>query len=296
MIQWLAFLFLGVIAWGSSFLWIKVALEEVGPVTLVAYRFLFGLATVLLTLVFTRRKVVFHGIQCWLPAIQGIICVAIPITLISWAETRIDSGLAGVLNASMPIWTILIAHFTLHDDRMTVLKIVGILTGFVGIFILLNPDTGKAADLFGQLAVVLAAILYAITVVLTRKYLKGVHPLQSSTVAMISATVVMVLMASVFEAPLAIPQQPMTWLACGWMGIIGMGLAVQVWYYLINEWGASRTSMVTYAFPVAAVALGVVFLGERVSWELAVGGILIIAGIVLINRPVPTKSDSITTI
>ena len=106
----------------------------------------------------------------------------------------------------------------------------------------------------------------------------------------------MVLMASVFEAPLAIPQQPMTWLACGWMGIIGMGLAVQVWYYLINEWGASRTSMVSYTFPVAAVVLGVVFLGERISWELAVGGILIIAGIVLINRLAPTKSDSITTI
>ncbi len=293
MTQWLAFLYLGIIAWGTSFLWIKVALEEVGPFTLVAYRFLFGLATVFLILLITRRKIKFHGIECWLPAFLGITSAAIPITLISWAETRIDSGLAGVLNASMPIWTMLIAHFALHDDRMTVLKIVGIIVGFVGIFILLSPDTGKAADLYGELAVVSASILYAVSTVLTRKYLKGVHPLQTSTIAMLSAGVFIVLMASIFEGPFTLPQQPMTWLACGWMGIIGMGLAVPIMYYLINEWGASRSSMVTYVFPVAAVALGVLFLGEHVSWELVVGGFLIIIGIVLTNRPVLIKSDPI---
>ena len=282
--QWLIFIYLGCVAWGTSFLWIKVALQELGPITLVGWRFLFGLVTVALSVVILKHRIVFRGLRFWLPAGLGVLGGAIPIVLISWAEQSIDSGLAGVLNSTMPIWTMLIAHFALHDDRMTPGRLTGLVTGFVGIYILLDPRGSATHDLVGQLAVVAAAIFYATATVLQHRHLSGVHPLQSSLPAMLGATVVLAITAAIVEGPLSLPKEPMTWLACAWMGIIGMGLAVQAWYHLINHWGATRTSLVTYVFPVAAVALGVVILDERLTWELVVGGVLIIGGIALVNR------------
>ena len=292
MLNWAAFLYLGSIAWGTSFLWIKVALEELGPATLTTYRFLFGLITILLITAIARRKIELRGITFWMPLAIGVLNAATPIMLISWAETRIDSGLAGVLNSTMPIWTLLIAHFVLHDDKLSWLRGLGLTLGFGGVFILMSPNASATPDIWGQLAVLTAAVLYAVSTVMTRRFLNGVHPLQTSVVAMTSAFVTCFVVATLFEGPFAVPREPMTWLAVSWMGIIGMGLAVQVWFYLINNWGATKTSMVTYVFPPSAVALGVIFLGEPLTMELLVGGALIIGGIILVNRPISKKNNN----
>jgi drug/metabolite transporter (DMT)-like permease len=105
----------------------------------------------------------------------------------------------------------------------------------------------------------------------------------------------MLILAVSTNGTLTIPQKPMTWLACAWMGIIGMGLAQQVWFWLIGHWSASRLSMVTYVFPVSAMALGVIFLGEHVTWELIVGACLIIGGIILVNRRAAAPATQITS-
>jgi drug/metabolite transporter (DMT)-like permease len=280
---WLAFLFLGCIAWGTSFLWIKIALRELGPLTLVTWRMLFGVATAWALVVVLRVPVKPGGRRMWLPMFLGMIGASGPIALISWAETRIDSGLAGVLNATMPIWTMLVAHFALHDDRFSVAKVTGMFLGFGGLFLLLNPKVGIEHDLLGQLAVVAAAILYAFSTVSMRKFLRDVHPVEITAWMLIGGSVFVGALAFLFEAPFAIPRLGMTWLACSWMGIIGMGLAAATYMHLIHVWGATRTSMVTYLFPVAAIILGVIFLDETLTWDLAVGTLLIIGGIALVN-------------
>jgi drug/metabolite transporter (DMT)-like permease len=296
MIQWIAFVYLGVIAWGTSFLWIKIALRELDPLTLVTWRVLFGLATIIITVIIARRRIVWRGIQFWLPVLLGLFGTAIPISMISWAELRIDSGLAGILNGTMPIWTILIAHFVIHDDRLTIAKFFGILIGFAGMYLLLNPAVGETHDFVAQLAVVAAAILYACTTVMAKRYLRGVHTMQITLPSLLSAAVMMLIFAVAANGKLTIPQKPMSWIACAWMGIIGMGLAQQVWFWLIGHWSASRLSMVTYVFPVSAMALGVIFLGEHITWELVVGACLIIGGIILVNRPAAPKITPIIPI
>lgn len=280
---WLVFLYLGCIAWGTSFLWIKYALREIGPMTIVSYRLMFGVVTAAIVLAVSRYRVKFSGREFWLPMLMGVTGVAIPISLICYSETRIDSGLAGVLNATMPIWTMAIAHFALHDESFTFPKLAGMLSAVAGIYILMNPDFGKERDMIGQVAMISATLFYAATTVAQRKYLRGVHPFQSSLPLLVGGLVFITIAAAVFEAPFKFPTQPMTWLATGWMGVLGMGLATVGYFYLINNWGATKTSLVTFVFPPTAVLLGVVFLGEPLSWDIVAGGGLIIAGIALVN-------------
>lgn len=281
--QWLVFLFLGCLAWGTSFLWIKYALREVGPMTLVSWRLIFGVATTWAILRWNKFHLKWSGKEFWLPFALGITSVAVPISLIAFAETRIDSGLAGVLNATMPLWTMVLAHFSLHDETFTVPKFMGLISGIGGIYVLMNPDFGAAGDVLGQGAMIAATFLYAISTVTQRKYLRGVHPFQTSLPLVMGGMIFITIAAAILEAPYHIPQIPLTWIACAWMGIMGMGISTVAWFYLINQWGATRTSLVTFVFPPAAVLLGVIFLDEPLHWDILVGGGLIIAGIALVN-------------
>ncbi len=281
--QWLVFLYLGCLAWGASFLWIKLALREIGPMTMVSWRLIFGLAITWVILKWNKFDLKWSGRVFWLPFVLGITSVAIPISLIGFAETRIDSGLAGVLNATMPLWTMVLAHFALHDERFTAPKFAGLLSGIAGIFVLMNPDFGEAHDVIGQTAMIGATLLYAGSTVTQRKFLRGVHPLQAGFPLILGGLAFIIVAAAIFEAPFKIPYEPMTWIACAWMGIFGMGLSTLAWYYLLNHWGATRTSLVTFVFPPTAVLLGAVFLNEPLHLDVLIGGGLIITGIALVN-------------
>jgi drug/metabolite transporter (DMT)-like permease len=280
-------LYLGCVAWGTSFLWIKLALREIGPMTMVSWLLAFGLAITWVIVKAKKFDFKWAGRNFWIPFALGVTSVAIPISLIGFAETRIDSGLAGVLNATMPFWTMVIAHFALHDEAFTVPKFIGLISGVAGIYVLMNPDIGKERDVLGQVAMITATLLYAISTVAQRKYLRGVSPFQTGLPLILGGLIFIVTAAAIFEAPFHVPQIPLTWLACAWMGILGMGLSTLAWFYLINRWDATRTSLVTFVFPPTAVLLGVVFLNEPFHWDIAFGGGLIIAGIWLVNMRKP---------
>jgi len=284
--EWFAFLFVGVLAWGTSFMWIKVALLEVGPLTLVLWRFLFGALSAWLIVWAMRIPIDRNRKKLAATLLLGLVNSALPITLITWAELYIDSGLTSLLNSTMPLWTIIIAHQFLHDDRFTRAKAIGLLVGFSGAVILLIRDMhpqGWSGSFWGQLAVLLAAFCYGCSNVFARRVLKGQHPLQTTAVSLTSAVLALAIVAPIIESPLAVPRLPMTWLACAWMGVIGLGLAYYAYYYLLNTWGSTRTSLVTYLLPLTAVTLGVVLLGEKPSWHVFAGGALVIIGIVLVN-------------
>ena len=161
--DWLAFIILSV-AWGSSFFWIKIALEEIGPFMLVGLRLLIGL--IFLAAYILYKKPEFPKQQrVWkVLFVVGMLNTAFPFLLISWGEQFIDSAVASILNGSVPLFSAVIAHYFLQDDRLTRSRVIGLLVGFAGVVILVTRDlsSGIEGSLLGQGAVLLAALLYGL--------------------------------------------------------------------------------------------------------------------------------------
>jgi drug/metabolite transporter (DMT)-like permease len=281
--HWLVFILLGAI-WSSSFMWIKIAVQEIGPITLVAYRVLFGLLFGIVVILIQRVPLP-RSFKEWSPLlVLGLTNVAVPFFLISWGEQSIDSAVAAILDATVPLFTILIAHYLLRDDKMTWPKVLGLLIGFAGVIILMSKDIGESfGSLLGQLAVVLASAFYAGSAVFARKTTEATPGIFRSAGPLVSATVAMWLATFFVESPVEVPQLGITWIALLFLGILGSGLAFVLAYYLIHEIGPTRTTMVTYLFPLGGVILGVAFLHEELSWQLLVGATLIVLSLAVAN-------------
>lgn len=281
--HWFVFILLGAI-WSSSFLWIKIAVTEVGPMTLVAFRVLFGLLFAG-GAVFIQRVEWPRDRQTWMAfIIIGITSVAVPFFLISWGEQVIDSAVASILNATVPLFTLIIAHLFLHDDKMNAQKVIGLAVGFVGVVILLSEDMhASQSSLLGQGAVIVASLFYAGSAVYARRTTAHAPGLVRGAAPLVSATALMWLAAPIAESPFKVPHLPITWIALLWLGVLGSGLALILNYYLIHEIGPTRATMVTYVFPLGGVILGVLFLNEHLSWQLLAGGLLIISSLVVVN-------------
>jgi drug/metabolite transporter (DMT)-like permease len=283
--EWGAFALLGLI-WGSSFLWIKIAVEEIGPFTLVAFRLLFGLAGLLLIMrlrgqAFPRDRRVLLAFL-----FMGAFNTAIPFTLISWGETKIDSGLASILNGTVPLFTIVIAHFWLHDEKITLPRLAGLIVGFVGMVTLVSRDLGPEGlrgNVWGQFAVIAGSICYATAITFSRRYLRGQPPVVQSTMILLVADALMWIATPLVESPIHLPALPMTWLAIVWLGVLGSCVAYLLFFFLINAWGPTRASLVTYVFPVIGLLLGILFLKETADWRLLIGSVLIVGGILVVN-------------
>jgi drug/metabolite transporter (DMT)-like permease len=282
--HWIVFILLGII-WSTSFLWIKIGVQEVGPMSLVAFRMLFGALT-------AGAIAYFQGIpfsrdwKDWgIFAIFGPLSLAIPVFLISWGEQTIDSAVASILNATVPLFTLIIAHFWLSDDKITFQKTLGLLIGFAGVLILMSKDliASENASIIGQIAVILASLFYGLSAVGIRKYTTHINNVMRGVGLLTTSAILMWLVGPVFERPFEIPQLPITWVAALWLGILGSGLAMIMMYYLIHEIGPTRASLVTYLFPVGGVLLGVIFLNEQLSWQLIAGTILIIMSLAVVN-------------
>lgn len=291
--SWGAFLLLGSI-WGSSFLWIKIALEELDPFTLVGYRLLFGAVGMALVL-FARRPALPKERRTWLLlALMGLTNTALPFVLISWGEIMIDSAVASILNSTTPLFTLVIAHFFLSDERMNVARALGLLLGFAGILLLFSRDVGLEgfrSGLLGQAAVLAAAFSYAGSSVFARRAFRNVPLLIQAAVPLFSADLLIWVGAIALESPVAVPSLPVTWLALAWLGLLGSCVAYLLYFYLINNVGSTRSTLVTYMFPVIGVALGVLFLDEKLDLRLIIGALMVVAGIGVVNwKPRSTET------
>src|SRR5512138_1921662 len=187
-------------------MWIKIAVQEVGPITLVAFRVLFGLLFGIAVILIQRVQLP-RSFKEWSPLLLlGVTNVAIPFFLISWGEQSIDSAVAAILDTTVPLFTILIAHFLLRDDKMTVPKVLGLLIGFVGVVILMSKDIGASfGSVLGQLAVVLACIFYSGSAVFARKTTENTPGILRSAGPLISGTAIMWLATFLVERPVKIP-------------------------------------------------------------------------------------------
>ncbi|HUV16007.1 MAG TPA: EamA family transporter [Pelolinea sp.] len=297
--DWLLFWFLGIV-WGTSFLWIKIGVKELSPVLLVGYRTLFasiglGFIWLLTKKNYTLKWQEVRG-RLFDFFLMGAFNIAIPWMMFSWAGQFIDSGVSSILNSAMPLFTILISPIFISDDRITMPKVAGLITGFVGVVILMSPGIreGWTSSLAGQAVALMATVFYAIGTVYARKKGHGLPAQLQAFLQLSMGSLIIWIVALFIEHPITLPQLPITWVATLWLGLLGSCLAYIIYFKLLHEIGPTRMSMVTYIPPLVGVLLGVVFLGERFYWQALFGALLILSGISIVNlRPKPSPEKQI---
>ena len=283
-IEWLVFLALGA-AWGSSYLFIKIGVETITPFTLVAGRLAIGAAVLAAVMAITRTAMPRRRSAYWHLLVVALLGIVIPFSLITWGEQTIDSGLAAILNGSVPLFAIVLAALVLADEPITVNRLGGLVIGFAGVVVLTAPglQDGFGGSLPGQLALIGASISYAAAGVYARRTVKGVPPLTSAFLEVGFAFAITLVLAAAFGSPWATSIEPEAVFSVAWLGLIGSGLAFLAFFYLLNRWGATRTALVAYLLPVVGIILGVLVLEEAVSLPMLAGTALIIGGIALAN-------------
>jgi drug/metabolite transporter (DMT)-like permease len=284
-IDWLLFIILGFM-WGSSYLFIKIGVDAgLPPFMLITLRLLIGFA-LLATVVAVARESLPRDPRIYGHLIvMGAVNIAIPFSLITWAELTVDSALAAILNAAVPLFVIVIAAIFLRDERITINRLAGLAVGFVGVAILVGFDPSDLAgsDMAGELALIGSTISYAIGAVYSRRNIHGLRPMIPALFQVGFALVMVTVLTLVFERPFDVAIAPEAWFAVLWLGLLGSGLAYLVFFRILGRWGATRTSMVAYLLPVYGIALGALVLKESVDARLLIGTALVIAGVALVN-------------
>jgi drug/metabolite transporter (DMT)-like permease len=280
--NWVKFIFLGLVC-GSTFLWIKLALREVNPFMLVFFRVFFASIGLGVYFLFIRRKLNLRW--WWVYAFIGFFNVAFPFVLISWAENHISSGLASILNSTVPIFTMVIASIFYKQDKFTLRHGIALLFGFMGVLTLSYTKLEGNSDfqILGILAMLLAACSYSASTVFARRADQFVSPEDHSIGQVVAALVFMTPAMFITNSSVNLPSSPITWIAFLWLGLIVSFVAAVFWFRLIYEIGPSRASMISYIFPLVGVVLGIIFLGEKINWQVLVGGLLILVGIYIVN-------------
>jgi drug/metabolite transporter (DMT)-like permease len=284
--NWAMFWGLGLI-WGSSFLLIKVGVEELGPLPLVSVRIGLAAALMALFLAVTRRRWPQTRRERLALLYVGVMNTAVPFTLITWGEQDIDSGLATVLNATVPLFTLVFAHFALADERISPQKVIGLGMGFVGVTILASRSAASSSPntLSGQLAVLVASASYATSAVVIRRYLRRVDPFVIAGGSLMIGGVVVVTTTLLTVHPLpdvgALSLKAIA--AVLTLAVTNTVVAYFLFYHLIDAWNATRTTLVTYVMPPVGVTLGAIFLDETVDWKIVAGAALILGAIIVVN-------------
>ena len=273
--------------WGGSFFFAKIAVTALPPLTVVLVRV--ALAAVALGLVLRLWGTpVPRSATLWRAfAGMGLLNNLIPFTLIFWGETVLSSGLASILNATTPVFSLLVAHVLTTDDRLSAAKVAGVAIGLAGVVVLVGAEV--LAEASGTVPAILAclgaALSYGFANVFGRRFRRmGIEPVVGAFGQVTATAAMMLPLALLADAPwrLAMPGAAV-WLALAGLALLSTALAYIIFFRLLASAGASNTSLVTLLIPVSAVLLGVLLLGERVSAAQAVGMALIGLGLVAID-------------
>ena len=286
-LEW-ALLILLALLWGAGFFFAAVALQEVRPFTVVLSRV--ALAAILLY-VFIRLaglRMPSDG-RTWAAFFaMGVLNNVIPFSLIFWGQTHIASSLASILNATMPLFTVIIAHVLTQNERLTVGRALGVAVGFGGVIIMIGADLlgGLGDNLLAQLAILGAAISYAFASIFGRRF-RNLPPICTAAGQVTASAIMMLPVMLIVDRPweLAMPGWR-TLAALAALGALCTALAYGLYFRILRSAGATNISLVTFLIPVSALLLGMLILGERLEPKHFIGMALIGAGLAAIDgRP-----------
>lgn len=275
------------ILWGGSFFFIGVAVKELPPLTIMMLRV--GCAALILNLVVRLMgQWMPRDPKVWLAfGGMGLLNNVIPQTLIVWGQTQIPSGLASILNATTPLFGVLVAHFFTGDEKVTGNKFAGVLIGFIGVAIMVGPAalSGLGSDIWAQMAILLASVFYAISGVYGRRFKEmGITPMMTATGQLTASTFMLTPIALLIDHSWTLAQpSPAAWAAIAGLAILSTALAYLIFFRLLATSGATNLMLVTFLIPISAVILGFLFLGEQIQAKHLIGMACIGAGLAAID-------------
>jgi drug/metabolite transporter (DMT)-like permease len=284
--EWALLLTLSVL-WGGSFLFIGVAVQELPPLTIVALRVVLA-------------ALALHGALRWMGLRMpsdarawaaffgmGLLNNAIPFTLIVWGQSHIASGLASILNATTPLFTVLVAHGLTSDERISGRRLAGVLIGFAGVALMIGGAAlhSLGIDVAAQVAVLGAAISYAFAGVFGRRFkVLGIAPMVTATGQVTASSAMLLPLAVLVDHPWALPVPSVATIAAMLaLALVSTAFAYFLFFRLLSSAGATNTALVTFLIPVSAVLFGATLLGERLAPRHFAGMALIAGGLVLID-------------
>lgn len=283
-LEWVLLVCLSIL-WGGSFFFGKVALSELKPFTVVLGRVCIA-AIVLNIIVRATGNRMPSSPRMWTAfLVMGLLNNLVPFSLIFWAQTQIPSSLAAILNATTPVWAVLLAHFMTSDERLTVNRIGGVLFSLTGVVVMIGPDAldGLGINVIAQLAVLGAAISYSFAGIYGKRF-KGTPPIMTAAGQITGTTIMMIPIALVVDKPWLLPMpSSYVWGALLGLALLSTALAYIIYFRLLSTAGATNLLLVTFLIPVSAILLGTAFLDEKLSIGQIVGMGLIGFGLMAID-------------
>lgn len=270
--------------WGGSFFFIEIALRDFQPFTLVSLRISIA-AIILVGIVYLGGKRLPASLKTWMGyLIMGLLNNAIPFTLIVWGQTRIESGVASILNATTPIFTVLLAHFLTADERLTVSKSIGVLVGFMGVYLMMKPElsVGFSWRSLGQAAVLAAALSYGFAGIFGKRF-KNIPAIINSAGMLLCSSIIMLPLAIIIDAPWGVRPSFEALSAVLGIAVISTAAAYLLYFHLLAAVGATNVLLVTFLIPVSALLLGVGVLGEVIKIVEYAGMGSIFLGLIIID-------------
>jgi drug/metabolite transporter (DMT)-like permease len=275
------------ILWGGSFFFAKVAVAELQPLTVVFGRVALAALALNLVLMVAGRSL-FRSTAPWTSyAAMGVLNNLVPFGLIFWGQTQIASGLASILNATTPLFTLVVAHFLTADERIGWRKVAALLLGLCGVAVLVGPEAlAGSGGTLGQIACLGAALSYAFAGVYGRRFAAtGVPPIEAAAGQLTASTVLILPIMLAVDRPWLLPVWPTpgVWAAMAGLALLSTALAYILYFRILEAAGATNLLLVTLLIPAAAIPLGAGFLDEQMKTEQLAGMVMIGAALVLID-------------
>jgi drug/metabolite transporter (DMT)-like permease len=284
--DWTTLLLLSLI-WGGSFFFIEIAIRSVAPLSIVLIRVALGAAMLWAWLALRRERLIMPPGAALAFLILAMLNNVVPFILFVWAQEQISGGLASILNATTPIWGVIVAHLATTDERVSTAKVAGVILGFAGVAVMIGTDLlgDIGADAIAQLECLGATLCYALAGVFARRFrTMGVPPFAVATGQLTAAALVLLPLVLIFEPPWAAAAPSLA----SWSALIGLALlctsfAYVLYFRLLASAGATNSLLVTFLIPVSAILLGALFLDERLEPRHFAGIALIAAGLAAID-------------
>ena len=275
------------VIWGSTWLFIKLGLSDLPPLTFAGIRFVIACA-ILLILIRARRIPLPESRRDWLLlAITGVLSFSLNYGLLFWGEQYISSGLAALLQATIPAFGLVFAHFHLPGERMTWAKTFGVVLGVLGVAVIFSNQLAIAGGraLAGCVALVLSSVFVAYSNVLVKAYGRKLEPAILAAGQMFFGLIPLLLIGIPLEGnPFHFRWSPLALVSLFYLAVVGSVIAFLLYYWLVHNMDVTKTMLIALVTPVVAVALGMVVLGEDLSWRTIAGGIMIMAGVRFVTR------------